>query len=60
MKRCVESLNACCLSEESQFEKSIYSMIPTIWHSGKKSETVKWPVVFLGVKGKRWTEHRNF
>lgn len=35
MKRHRGSLNAHCLSERSQFEKTRYGMIPTQRHSGK-------------------------
>ena len=41
-------------SEIIQFEKAMYSMIPTIWHSrkGKINETIKKPLV-QGVQGER-------
>lgn len=54
------------LSERNQSEKATYSMIPTIWYSGKKKKTIKKitrSVVERGGNRRRrdkWTKPRRF
>ena len=51
------------VSERSQFEKAVYSMIPSIWHFGKGKimESVKgWVVARVWVGKDEYREHRGF